>query len=135
MEKLGFVERSIEQIAIVLKALLGGEIIEEQSNNFEMQLNDLLQYFGTEPNEIEKINLDKLSLFLQKMGSNEIELVLLKASKLYLEKNNKDLAYKYFELYKWVEQKQNRFFQFGNDTSENLINDYHKELSTIFYSY
>jgi len=64
MEKLGFVERSIEQIAIVLKASLGGEITEEQSNNFEMELNDLLQYFDTESNEIEKINLDKISLFI-----------------------------------------------------------------------
>jgi len=135
MEKLGFVERSIEQIAIVLKALLGGEIIEEQSNNFEMQLNDLLQYFDVAPSEIEKINLEKLSLFLQKTGSNDIELLLLKASKLYLEQNNLSLSYKYFELYKWVEQRQSRFFQFGNDSSENLINDYHKELSAIFYSY
>jgi len=98
-----------------------------------MQLNDLLkQYFDIEADQIEKINLKKLGLFIEKMGSNEIELLLLKASKLYLEKNNWNLAYKYFELYKWMEQKQNRFFEFGNGTSENLIDIYYQELNVIF---
>jgi len=66
------------------------------------------------------------------MGSNKIELILLKTSKLYLEKNNTELAYKYFELYKWVEQKQNRFFQFVDNTLEDLISIYYQELSVIF---
>jgi len=85
MEKLGFVERAIQQIAIVLKALLSiGEKEQTKNNdNFEMQLNDfLLHFFNTKADEIEKIDLDKLSLFIKKMGSNEIELLLLKTSKL-----------------------------------------------------
>jgi len=133
MEKLGYIERSIEQIAIVLKAILkvGKKEEQHQAYTFEKQLNDLFRYFDVLPNEIKRINLDKLSLFIQKMGSNEIELILLKSSKFYLEKNDTDLAYKYFELYKWVEQKQNRFFEFENNTLD-LINEYHKELSSVF---
>jgi|GEM_PF-1346266 len=134
MEKLGFVERAIEQIAIILKALLSlGKEEQNKNDNFEMQLNDfLLHFFDTKADQIEKIDLDKLSLLIKKKGSNDIVLLLSKASKLYLEQNNPPLSYKYFELYKWVEQKQNRFFHLGDYTTENAINTLHKELDVVF---
>jgi len=42
------------------------------------------------------------------------------------------MSYKYFELYKWVEQKQNRYFQLGKNTIENDINILYKELNVVF---
>jgi len=133
--KIGFyIERAIEQIAIVLKALLTlGKKEQDQNDNFEMQLNKFfLHFFQTKADQIEKIDLDRLSLFIKKMGSNEMELLLLKTSKLYLEKNNYQLSYKYFELYKWLEQRQNRYFQLGDNTIEKEINILYKELNIVF---